>query len=217
LADADLFVSECELPFGAWPRPVQVVFQWVRTRALSDKRKIDREVAEVTRALERGVSPKRPRFVRGVPSGGPLELDLDAIARARSQIGMKGYITSLGGASPSGAIPPEAVVAAYRNHIVTEEFFRLRGADLDPEAGTDAPRPWDGDDMAAVEAHLTWAFARLAVIHEVERRTGVHIREFVDELKWRQSATFRTPDGPRTLSAALTPKAAAMIDSVRRP
>ena len=96
----------------------------------------------------------------------------DAVDKARSYLGLKGYVTSLSKDTLSG----EQVVAAYHDLFRVEESFRMAKSDL-------RARPMFHHQRDSIEAHLTIVFAALAVTRHLTDTTGYSIKRIITTLR----------------------------------
>ncbi|TWS91924.1 transposase, partial [Reyranella sp. CPCC 100927] len=108
------------------------------------------------KAVIAGEKPARtPRFVKTV--NGSTHLDEDALTRARSLAGLKGYVTNL----PVTTMPAAEVIASYHSLWQVEASFRMSKTDL-------RARPMFHHDRDAIEAHLTIVVTALAVARHLQ-------------------------------------------------
>ncbi len=101
--------------------------------------------------------------------------------RARSLVGLKGYVTNIG----AHLMPAGEVISSYHDLWHVEASFRMSKSDL-------AARPMFHRTRDAIEAHLTIAFAALAVSREVQNRTGLSIRNVTRQLRPRAQQRSRS-------------------------
>src|SRR5699024_1931687 len=106
------------------------------------------------------------RFVK--TSGGKPVLDEASLARARRLVGLKGYVTNI----PAQLMPAGEVISSYHDLWHVEQSFRMSKTDL-------RARPMFHRTRQAIEAHLTIVFTALAVSREVQRRSGLAIRNVI--------------------------------------
>jgi transposase len=85
------------------------------------------------------------------------------------------------------------VIGAYHRLFEIERSFRMVKSDLQA-------RPIYHRKRDSIEAHLTIAFAALAVSRWIERQTGWSIRKFVKTA--RRYRTIQIQAGPHTITAA---------------
>lgn len=161
---------------GTKARDRRVVYQYTFTRAQHDNRAINAMVerAENVAAGERPL--KKDRFVTFTDSTTSVNWDL--VERARSLIGIKGYVTNIDPTVMDGA----AVVAAYHDLYQVERSFRMTKSDL-------AARPVFHRLEDSIQAHLTVVFAALAISREAQARSGLSINKILKTLRPLRSAT----------------------------
>jgi transposase len=186
---------------GTKARDRRVVYQYAFTRAQHDNRAINAMVerAEKVAAGERPL--KKDRFVTFTDSSTSVNWEL--VERARSLIGIKGYVTNIEAAVMDGP----TVVAAYHDLYQVERSFRMTKSDL-------AARPVFHRLEDSIQAHLTVVFAALAISREAQARSGLSINKILKTLRPLRSATVtigtqhvtahpRIPAETRTLLTAL--------------
>lgn len=161
---------------GTKARDRRVVYQYTFTRAQHDNRAINAMVerAEKVAAGERPL--KKDRFVTFTDSTTSVNWDL--VERARSLIGIKGYVTNIDPTVMDGA----AVVAAYHDLYQVERSFRMTKSDL-------AARPVFHRLEDSIQAHLTVVFTALAISREAQARSGLSINKILKTLRPLRSAT----------------------------
>lgn len=133
---------------------------------------------------------KTARFV--TTRGDDRTLDEASLARAQSLIGLKGYVTNV----PVTVMPAAEVIAKYHDLWHVEKSFRMSKSDL-------ATRPMFNRMRDAIEAHLTIAFAALAVSHAVQSRTGLSIAKVAKLLRPLRSATININGATQTFPPAI--------------
>ena len=135
---------------GAEKRKRRVVYQYRFKRSQHDNKAIN---AMVDRAedVASGKRPlKRDWFVR--IDGAAKGVDWALVERARSMMGLKGYVCNIDPEVMDGA----AVIKAYQDLYQVERSFRLTKSDL-------AARPIFHRLRDSIEAHLSVVFAALAI------------------------------------------------------
>ncbi len=120
---------------------------------------------------------KSARFV--TVRGEDRSLDEASLARARSLIGLKGYVTNLS----ADTMPAAEVITKYHDLWHVEKSFRMSKTDLQA-------RPMFHRQRDAIEAHLTIVFTALAVAHCIQTRTGLAIANVVKQLRPLRTATI---------------------------
>ena len=94
------------------------------------------------------------------------------VEKARSYLGLKGYVTSISTDKRTGA----EVVAAYHDLFRVEASFRMAKSDLNA-------RPMFHHERDSIEAHLTIVFAALAVTRHVTEKSDYSIKRIVRALR----------------------------------
>jgi len=102
------------------------------------------------------------------------QLNQKLIDKAIVLAGIKGYVTNLD-------IPDDQVIAYYHQLFHVEAAFRMAKSDL-------KARPIFHQTREAIEAHLTIVFVALAISKNIERKTGISIKQFVKLLRPIRSA-----------------------------
>jgi len=131
------------------------------------------------------------------------QLDEATLARAQMLVGLKGYVTNI----PADAMDAETVIASYHDLWHIEQSFRMSKTDL-------AARPMFVRTKDAIEAHLTVVFAALAVSREVQRRTGLSIRNVCRQLRPLRSATIAINGATKTFPPAIPAEQQAILDAI---
>jgi len=145
----------------------RVIYQYRAKRAALDKRNIEKQVSKAKRSLSGQIPATRTKFLSIVAKNKQLNQKL--IDKANALAGVKGYVTNLN-------IPDEQVIAYYHQLFQVEATFRMAKSDL-------KTRPVFHQTREAIEAHLTIVFAALAISKNIERKTGISIKQFVKLLR----------------------------------
>jgi transposase len=123
--------------------------------------------------------------------------------------GLKGYVTSLAACPDGTPVTAEFVIDAYHRLFQIEKSFRMSKHDLQA-------RPIYHHQRDSIEAHLTIAFAALAVSRWIEDRTGWSIKKFVRNA--RRYPTIEIQAGAHTITAAVPiPRRPPPLDHIHRP
>jgi Transposase DDE domain len=158
---------------GAW----RAIWAYSAKRARRDQKTLNAQEARA-RAIVAGDKPaKSARFVK--TRGNDRSLDEATLARARSLVGLKGYVTNVAAETMAAT----EVIAKYHDLWHVEKSFRMSKSDL-------RARPMFHYTRDAIEAHLTIVFAALAVSHCIQQRTGLSISKVVKQLRPLRSATI---------------------------
>ena len=147
----------------AHPTSWRAIWAYSHKRAVRDRRTLTAQEDRARAVVEGTKAARTPRFVK--TTNGARALDLAALDRARSLVGLKGYVTNIG----AHLMPAGEVISSYHDLWHVEASFRMSKSDL-------AARPMFHRTRDAIEAHLTIVFAALAVSREVQNRTGLSIR-----------------------------------------
>lgn len=144
---------------------------------------------------------RRPRFVSESSSG--LSLDQKAIDRARKLVGLKGYVTNI----PVSVMSAGEVIGAYHDLWHVEDSFRMAKSDL-------RARPIFHRLADSIEAHLTTAFAALAVSRYLRRVTGMSVKKIVHTLAPLCSATVSINGSFHVIGPRIPLSAREIIDAI---
>ncbi|MCX6053639.1 MAG: IS1634 family transposase [Chloroflexi bacterium] len=150
----------------------RVIYQYRGKRAALDNRNIEKQVAKAMKALNGPIPASKTKFLSIVAQDKQLNHKL--IDKARALAGVKGYVTNVN-------IPNEQVIAHYHQLFQVEAAFRMAKSDL-------RVRPIYHQKREAIEAHLTIVLSALAISRNIERKTGISIKEFVKLLRPIRSA-----------------------------
>ena len=148
--------------------------------------------------------PKNTRFV--TVRQGDQVLEEASIARARSLVGLKGYVTNI----PSHLMDAGEVVSSYHELWHVEQSFRMSKHDL-------RARPVFHHTRDAIETHLTMVMASLAVARYLQGATGISIKRVIRALKPLQEVTINLNGHHLTAAPQLTPKAEQILTALSTP
>ena len=150
---------------------------------------------------------KRPKGTRFVTvHQGDQVLDEASIARARSLVGLKGYVTNI----PSRLMGAGEVVSSYHELWHVEQSFRMSKHDL-------RARPVFHHTRDAIEAHLTVVMAALAVARYLQEATSISIARIVRELRSLQEVTINLNGHHITAAPRLTDTANDILTALSTP
>ena len=158
---------------GAW----RAIWSYSAKRARRDQKTLTAQEDRARAIVAGEKKAKTARFVK--TSGTDRALDEASLARARSLVGLKGYVTN----APVSLMPATDVIAKYHDLWNVEKSFRMSKSDLDA-------RPMFNRKRDAIEAHLTIVFTALAVAHAIQSRTGLSIAKVVKQLRPLRTATI---------------------------
>jgi hypothetical protein len=155
-----------EIGAKAW----RAVWQYSGKRARRDTITLNAQEAKARAVVEENKQVKSTRLVKA--AGKDRTLDENAIARARSLVGLKGYVTNI----PATVMPTLEVIGKYYQLWHVEQSFRMSKTDL-------RARPIFHHTRDAIEAHLSIVFAALAVSRVVQDATGLAIGNVIKQLR----------------------------------
>ena len=185
---------------GSW----RAVWAYSRKRAVRDGKTLTLQENRARAVIDGQKAARTPRFVK--TTGAAKSLDEAALARARSLVGLKGYVTNM----PASVMPADEVIGSYHELWHVEASFRMSKTDL-------RARPLFARSRDAIEAHLTIVFTALAVSREVQARTGLAIRNVVKQLRPLRSATIAINGTRRTFAPAIPPEQQTILDALHDP
>ena len=102
----------------------RAIWQYTRKRAVRDNQTLNAQEARARAVVDGTHRAKATRFVRTTTAG--LQLDAAALARARSLVGLKGYVTNI----PAALMEPGEVIGKYHDLWHVEQSFRMSKTDL---------------------------------------------------------------------------------------
>ena len=185
---------------GSW----RAVWAYSKKRAARDTQTL---TAQANRARAVIAGEKRPKGTRFVTvHQGDQVLDEASLARARSLVGLKGYVTNI----PSCLMGAGEVVSSYHELWHVEQSFRMSKHDL-------RARPVFHHTRDAIEAHLTVVMAALAVARHLQETTGISIKRIIRTLKPLQDVTINLNGHKITAQPQITPTAASILKSLQSP
>jgi len=179
---------------------------WVYTskRFRRDNQNLNKQ-EEKARAIVAG--DKRGRSARFVTTrNSNLTINEEALKRAREVAGLKGYVTNI----PASVMSAAEVVSDYHDLWQVEASFRIFKTDL-------KAKPMHVWSEKSIQAHITRAFAALAISREIQYRTGQSIAHVIEELEDLRHATIAINGTRQTYPPALTPDQQALVDAIQDP
>ena len=183
---------------GSW----RAVWAYSAKRAARDATTLTLQENRAKAVIAGEKSTRRPRFVKDTGAG-ELTLDDASLARARSLVGLKGYVTNI----PATVMPAGEVISSYHDLWRVEQSFRMSKTDL-------RARPMFHHTRESIEAHLTIVIAALAVAREAQARTGLSIRHLVRQLRPLRSATIAINGAQQTLPPQIDTEQQAILDAL---
>lgn len=183
------------------PKSWRAIWQYSTRRAARDNQTLNAQEAKARGVVDGGKAPKSTRFVKTTAKG--RTLDVAGIERARSLVGLKGYVTNL----PATVMDPGEVIGKYHDLWHVEQSFRMSKTDL-------RARPMFHRTKDAIEAHLTVVFTALAVARYLQVETGVSIGRIVKILRPLQEITVTIAGHLHTAADPLTADAATILTAL---
>ncbi|MGQ4617851.1 IS1634 family transposase [Nocardia sp. R7R-8] len=181
----------------------RAVWQYSAARARRDTITLNAQEATARAVVAGDTAVKATRFVK--IAGKDRAVDEKSLQRARSLIGLKGYVTNV----PVEVMPAVEVIGKYHELRHVEQSFRMSKTDL-------AARPVFHRTRDAIEAHLTIVFTALAVARRVQAVTGLAIGNVVKQLRPLRSATVTVNGVTQTFPPEIPPTQAAILDRINR-
>lgn len=182
---------------GSW----RAVWAYSAKRAARDGKTLTAQENRARAVIAGEKAARTPRFVKA--TGNARSLDEAALARAWRLVGLKGYVTNI----PAHLMAAGEVIASYHELWHVEQSFRMSKTDL-------AARPMFVRTRDAIEAHLTIVFTALAVSREVQRRSGLAIRNVIRQLRPLRSATITANGATQTIPPQIDPDRRTIIDTL---
>ena len=187
--------------FEQHPQAWRSVWQYSRKRAVRDGHTLTLQENRALDIIEGRRPAKKARFVK--TTGQQATLDAASLARARSLVGLKGYVTNI----PAATMPASEIIGSYHDLWKVEQSFRMSKTDL-------AARPIFHRTRDAIEAHLTIVFTALAIARDLQARTGWSIKKIIQALRPLQHVTVRLGDQLLHAEPALPDKTSEMLRSL---
>ena len=185
---------------GSW----RAVWAYSKKRAARDNQTLTAQANRARAVIAGEKHPKGTRFVTVYQ--GDQVLDEASIARARSLVGLKGYVTNI----PSRLMDAGEVVSSYHELWHVEASFRMSKHDL-------RARPVFHHTRDAIEAHLTVVMAALAVARYLQEATGISIARIVRELRSLQEVTINLNGHHLAAAPRLTDTANDILTALSTP
>ncbi|MCT1777255.1 IS1634 family transposase [Brachybacterium sp. p3-SID957] len=182
---------------GYW----RAIWSYRTKRATRDNHTLTAQENRARAVIDGDASVKSTRFVKTTASG--RSLDTASLERARSLVGLKGYVTNI----PAATMPAAEVVSSYHDLWHVEQSFRMSKTDLQA-------RPMFHRTRDAIEAHLTIVFTALAIARHLQAATGFSIRRIIRTLRPLQDVTITIAGQKITASPELTDDARHVLQRV---
>ena len=189
---------------GTHPGSWRAVWSYSKRRAARDNQTLTAQANRARAVIAGEKQPRRTRFV--TTRAGDAALDEASIARARSLVGLKGYVTNI----PSRLMDAAEVVSSYHELWHVEASFRMSKHDL-------KARPVFHRQREATWAHLTVVMASLAVARYIKDATGINIKRVICALNPLQDVTINLNGHKITAQPQITPTAASILKSLQSP
>ena len=188
---------------GRQRRDRRVVWQYSRKRDKRDNITLNKQIDRAEQIANGQRPAKKDRFVTLGERGARPGVNWSAVEKARSYLGLKGYVTSIDASVLTGA----EVVAAYHDLFRVEASFRMAKNDL-------KARPMFHHERDSIEAHLTIVFAALAVTRHVTEKSGYSIKKIVRTLRVVRDARISLRGQQLTASTPLEGEAFDIVEKL---
>jgi hypothetical protein len=189
---------------GEHPGSWRAVWAYSAKRAARDAKTLTSQENRAKAVIAGEKAARTPRFV--TTAGGQLTLDEKSLARARSLVGLKGYVSNI----PAQVMPATEVIGSYHDLWRVEQSFRMSKTDL-------RARPMFHHTRDAIEAHLTVVFAALAVARHLQDATGMSIKKIVRTLRPLQQITVQIVGHDHLAEDPLTDTARTILHGLHIP
>lgn len=186
---------------GEHPKSWRAVWAYSAKRWVRDNRTLNRQEERARAVIAGEKKTKATRFVK--TNGSTRVLDGKSLARARRVAGLKGYVTNI----DSTVMDAGEVISSYHDLWKVEQSFRIFKSDL-------AATPFFARKRQSIEAHLTIAFAALAIVRTVQRRSGKTIKKILRELRPLRSATIELNGTIQTFPPEIVLEHQALLDAI---
>lgn len=198
-------VIETTRPMGTGKqrRDRRVVWQYSHKREKRDNITLNRQIDRAEQIAAGTRAAKKDRFVKLGERGTRPGVNWAAVDKARSYLGLKGYVTSISADTLAGA----EVVTAYHDLFRVEASFRMAKSDL-------RARPMFHHERDSIEAHLTIVFAALAVTRHVTDKSGYSIKRIVRTLRPIRDAMISLRGQQITATTPLEGDAADIVEKL---
>lgn len=168
--DGQIIETTRTMGVGAKARQRRVVWQYRHKRRVRENHTLNKQIERAEAAVNGTKPARRDRFVTF--DAGTVAVNWAQIEKARSWLGLKGYVTNI----PVDVLDGAGVIAAYHDLFQVEASFRMAKSDL-------KARPMFHHERDSIEAHLTIVFAALAVSRHLQETSGYSIRRIVRALR----------------------------------
>ncbi|MEV2226940.1 IS1634 family transposase [Nocardia vinacea] len=182
----------------------RAVWHYSSARARRDTITLNAQEARARAAVDGSKPAKSTRFVK--IAGTDRSLDEVSLARARSLVGLKGYVTNI----PTEVMAAGEVIGKYHDLWHVEQSFRMSKTDL-------KARPMFHHTRDAIEAHLTIVFTALAVARYLQDCTGISIQRLVRTLRPLQEITVVIAGHTHLAADPIGPEATNILTALHIP
>ncbi|WP_433527717.1 IS1634 family transposase [Nocardia pseudovaccinii] len=186
------------------PKAWRAVWQYSTKRAVRDNRTLNAQETRARAVIDGTTPAKTTRFV--TLRGDARTLDQASLERARSLVGLKGYVTNL----PVTVMTATEVIGKYHDLWHVEQSFRMSKTDL-------RARPMFHHTRDAIEAHLTIVFTALAIARYLQDHAGTSIQKLIRTLRPLQEITLTIAGQPHTAADPLTTDAITILENLEIP
>ena len=155
---------------GANARQRRVVWQYSFKREKRDNLTLNKQIERAEKIADGSKPMRRDRFVT-IGDGKP-GVNWAQIEKARTWLGLKGYVTNI----PQVVLDGAGVVAAYHHLFQVEASFRMAKSDL-------RARPMFHHEKDSIQAHLTIVFCALAIGRHLQDCTGFSLKRIIRALR----------------------------------
>nr|WP_307812806.1 hypothetical protein [Phycicoccus sp. CSK15P-2] len=192
------------------PASWRAVWAYSAKRAARDAKTLTVQEHRAQAVIAGERSARTPRFV--TVKNGTTSLDEASLTRARSLVGLKGYVTNI----PATLMPAGEVIGSYHDLWRVEQSFRMSKTDLRARPMFHPPpsTPCRGYPLReATEAHLTIVMTALAVARYLQDATGTSIKKIVRTLRPLQQITVRIAGHDHLAEDPLSPTAHDILEA----
>lgn len=182
---------------GSW----RAVWAYSAKRAVRDTRTLALQEERARAVVAGGKHARSPRFV--TVRAGSTVVDEASLQRAKSLVGLKGYVTNI----EASIMPAAQVIASYHDLWHVEQSFRMSKTDL-------KARPIFHHTKDAIEAHLTIVMTALAIARYLQNTTGMSLKKIIHTLRPLQDVTIVINGHHLTATPQLTPTAQTILKTL---
>lgn len=159
LQDGQVIETTRSMGTGTAARQRRVVWQYSRKREKRDNITLNKQIERAERIADGSKPMRRDRFV--TVDGTTVGVNWGQIEKARTWLGLKGYVTNI----PQITLDGASVAAVYHDLFQVEASFRMAKTDL-------RARPMFASTEDSIQAHLTVVFCALAISRHLHTVSG---------------------------------------------